>query len=103
MQLIDLPAELLSSLPNYLDTLNDWYALVSTSKKFYTTCAGSFATFPPIFSGDSDDYKSSAYSYFVIAGSARQLADWAVSSEQNRLELGRILALGGHKELLTVS
>lgn len=100
MQLTDLPEALLSKLPNYLDTLHDRYALISSSKPLYKACANTQATFPPIFPGNPNNHRSSAYSHFIIAGSARQLADWAVSSDENRLKLGNTLAVGGIRELL---
>lgn len=92
MQLTDLPAELLSKLPHYLNTLNDWYALIRISPCVYKACTETKATFLPIFPGDLNLH--------IIAGSARQLADWAVSKEENRSKLGNTLSYGGNKGLL---
>lgn len=100
MPLIDLPAVILSTIPDYLHSLNDWYALIRSSRVLYTACAASTATYPRIFPGDPNDHSCSAYGHFIIAGSARQLADWAVHRQENRLRLGKLLDLGGNQELL---
>ncbi|MCJ1452074.1 hypothetical protein MMC28_002415 [Mycoblastus sanguinarius] len=76
MQLINLPAELLTSLPNYLYSLDDWYSLVRTSRRFYNTCAHTKAVFPPTF--------LEHHPHQLLAGSVRQVADWAVESEEKR-------------------
>jgi len=87
MQLTDLPAELIASLPNYLHSLDDLYSLTSTSRIFYNTCANTSATFPPTFAKKYGQNLLPPHPHLLLAGTARQIADWAVQSERNRQEL----------------
>lgn len=87
MQLTDLPAELIASLPNYLHSLDDLYSLVGTSRIFCNTCANTSATFPPTFAKKYGQNLLPPHPHLLLAGTARQIADWAVQSERNRQEL----------------
>jgi hypothetical protein len=87
MQFRDLPAELIASLPNYLHSLDDLYSLISTSRIFYHTCANTFATFPPTFAKKYGQNLLPPHPHLLLAGTARQIADWAVQNERNRQKL----------------
>lgn len=102
MQLTDLPAELIASLPNYLHSLDDLYSLIRTSRFFYNTCANTFATFPPIFAKKNGQDLLPPYPQLLLAGTARQIADWAVQSERNRQKLYDVIT-AGNEELLDLA
>jgi hypothetical protein len=87
MELTDLPAELIASLPNYLHSLDDLYSLISTSRIFYNTCANTSATFPPTFVKKYGQNLLPPHPHLLLAGIARQIADWAVQNERNRQKL----------------
>lgn len=87
MQLIDLPAELIVYLSYHLDSVNDLYSLISTSRVFYNLCANSLAALPPRFPKRYGYGLLQPHPYLLLAGTARQIADWAVQSEGNRQNL----------------
>lgn len=75
MQLTNLPAELVASLPNYLHSLDDLYSLIDTSRIFYNTCANTFATLPPTFVKKYGQNLLFPHSHLLLASTARQIAD----------------------------
>ena len=87
MQLTNLPAELIANLPTYLHSLDDLYSLISTSRIFYHTCANTVATFPPTFAKKYGQNLLPPHPHLLLAGTARQIADWAVQNERNRQKL----------------
>ena len=87
MQLTDLPAELIANLPDYLHSLDDLHSLISTSRLFYNTCANTAAAFPPTFAKKYGQSLFPPHPHLLLAGTARQVADWAVQSEENRQQL----------------
>ena len=94
MQLLDLPAELISLLPQYLSSLQDLYSLLQTSRIFYRICMSSNAALPPVFPKLHGQSLLPPHPHLLIAGTARQIADWAVQSVNNRSELYEKLLRG---------
>ena len=84
MYITDLPSELIALLPNYLHTLDDLYALIQTSRYFYTLCSDTKAKYPPILRQKDGQYALPPHPDLLLCGVARQIADWAVKSGQNR-------------------
>ncbi|KAL9119618.1 MAG: hypothetical protein Q9187_003829 [Circinaria calcarea] len=94
MQLLDLPAELLELLPYRLSSLQDLYSLLRTCRVFYRVCESSKATLPPAFPKLHGQSLLPPHPHLLLAGVARQVADWAVQSDENRAELYETLLLG---------
>lgn len=103
MKVTDLPNDLLISLPYYLGSLDDWYAVIRTCRRFYHTCVNTKATFPAFFVRSHKDGLLSVHRDLLMAGSARQVADWAVRSQQNRQELWDAIFTEGEEGLLKLS
>ena len=76
----DLPLEVTSRLPEYLHSLDDWYALIQTSRYLYDTCSSSKAKFPSLFRVQKP---LTPHPHFVLAGCSRQIADWATDCAEN--------------------
>lgn len=74
----DLPVELVSEVEKHLGNLQNRCALSSTSRQFYRICRHSSVKLPI---GPNADVR------FVLASSARQISDWASSSETNKEQL----------------
>ncbi len=102
MQLTDLPAELIASLPNYLHSLDDLYSLLSTSRVFYNSCANTSATLPPTFAKKYGQSLLPPHPHLLLTGTARQIADWAVQSAGNQQELYDAITQG-NKGLLDLA
>ena len=99
MLITDLPLELLASLPDYLDSLDDWYALIRSSRSFRNTCSTTKAVFPPVFAKKGGQELFPPHPHLLLSGIARQIADWAVQSEVNTCVVKESLARG-HEGLL---
>ena len=87
MNVTDLPNDILTSLPYYLHCIDDWYAVIRTCRRFYHACGTTKATFPAFFARRFTKGSLPVHRDLLIAGSSRQVADWAVKSEDNRREL----------------
>ena len=91
MNVTDLPNDILTNLPHYLYCIDDWYAVIRTCRRFYHTCATTKATFPAFFARrftkGSLQVHHEVHRDLLVAGSIRQVADWAVKSQENRQEL----------------
>ena len=87
IKITDLPNEILTRLPHYLACLDDWYATIQTCRRFYNTCANTKATFPAFFARDHTEGCWLIHADLLMAGSARQVANWAITSQQTRQEL----------------
>ena len=85
LHITKLPMEILCQLPYMLDSIDDLYALLSTSRIFYQACAGSSAKLAP---------SRSMEKRLTLAGTARQIADWAVQSTSHRTRFTYILEKG---------
>lgn len=83
--------EILCQLPYMLDSIDDLYALLSTSRIFYQACAGSSAKLAP---------SRSMEKRLTLAGTARQLADWAVESPSHRTKFAKALEKGSSGMML---
>lgn len=100
LKVTDLPNEILCRLPHYLACLDDWYATIQTCRRFYHTCGHTKATFPAFFTRRHSDGCLPVHIDLLIAGSARQVADWAVKSKQNRQELVDAINMEAYEGLL---
>lgn len=76
LHITKLPMEILSQLPYMLDSIDDLYALLSTSRIFYQASAGTSAKLAP---------SRRVERRLTLAGTARQVADWAVKSPYNEV------------------
>ncbi|OBZ79304.1 hypothetical protein A0H81_00412 [Grifola frondosa] len=94
MLITDLPADILASLPEYLDSLDDLHSLILTSRCLHTWTSNptpsvvrSLATTP--------ESGIQPYPHVFIAVKARALADWAIQSPENRNRLSTAITTGG--------
>lgn len=78
LHITKLPMEILIQLPHFLDNLDDLYALLSTSRLFHRACFGTSAKLPV---GPKTDVR------LALAGTARQVADWASRCQPNNYKL----------------
>jgi hypothetical protein len=85
LHITKLPMEILSQLPHMLDSIDDLYSLLSTSRIFYQACAGTSAKLSP---------SRRMEKRLTLAGTARQVADWAVKSTSKKLEFAYALEKG---------
>ena len=92
MRLDELPEELLIRLPDFLDSLDDLYALLRVSRIFYRTCFDTKATFPPLFA--KRDGQALFSDHLILSGVARQVGDWAVKAEESRGKLHAAISNG---------
>ena len=90
----DLPPELISLLPNYLSSLDDWYALIRTSRYFYNACANTTARFPAVFQERDGRPFLRPHPHMLLSGIARQIGNWAVQSDANLNSLWKALDTG---------
>ncbi len=93
-ELTDLPTDILFILPHYLHSLDDLYALIRTCRVFYNTCASSTAVLPPSFAKRLGQHLPSPYPHFILTATARQIADWAVQSDERRDQLLKAIKQG---------
>jgi hypothetical protein len=94
MGLMDLPADLLVSLPHYLDSVEDLYALLRVNRALYTICNSTKAALRPKLKRRNGRHVFEPHPHMLIAGTARQVADWAVQSIENRNHLHSALLRG---------
>ncbi len=100
VKVTDLPNEVLAGLPWYLECVDDWYAVVRTCRRFYHTCNNTKATFPAFFARNYTKGCLPVHSDLLMAGSARQVADWAVKNQQTRQELWDAIEMESEEELI---
>lgn len=87
MNINDLPPEIVALLPDYLHSLDDLYSLLHTSRTFYRCCALTRARLSPPFAKKHGQHLLSPHPLLILAGTARQIGEWAVSSKEGRQEL----------------
>jgi hypothetical protein len=102
MKLLDLPSDITSLLPTYLHSITDLYALLSTCRALYNAFAFSEAKLPPILPRLYGQPLLPPHPHLILAGTARQVADWAIASRENRAVLYESL-LEGNCGLLKLS
>lgn len=91
--ILRLPLEILSQIPYGLENLDELYALLCTSRLFYQICSKTPAKLA---------LSSKLDSRLAVIGTARQIADWAVESQQNREKVGSAIS-GGNAGLLALA
>lgn len=91
MKLNDLPTDILLSLPNYLNSLDDHYSLIRTSRTLYLSCAWSKAKLSPSFAKRDGQKTLSPHRDLLLASIARQIADWAAQCQENRSAFLRVI------------
>ena len=102
MNITDLPNDILTNLPHYLYCLDDWYAVIRTCRRFYYACATTKAIFPAFFAKSVTNFFSPINYDLLMAGSIRQVADWAVKSQENRQELWDAIAMEAGEALINL-
>ena len=90
MALLDLPNEVLANIFENFDSLHDHSSLAQTCKTMYAV--GSFVKIDWMLIPVS--YSITPYKRLLVAIRARQVADWAVETADNRQELDNALKLG---------
>lgn len=94
MRLLDLPFDIISLLPTYLHSITDLYALLSTCRALHNAFAFSEVRLPPILPRLYGQPLLPPHPHLILAGTARQVADWAVASRGNRASLYESLLEG---------
>lgn len=96
MHLLDLPEDLVGSLPFYLDSIHDLYSLIRCSRALYTICGRSNASLSPrlLETRDARHHPLQPHPHLLIAGTARQVGNWAVQSISNRNALHSAIIRG---------
>ncbi|MCJ1242242.1 hypothetical protein MMC14_010249 [Varicellaria rhodocarpa] len=102
MQLLDLPTELLALIPQHLSCLQDHYNLIRTCRAVYHNCAFVRSPLPPVDPNSHDPPPFLPRPRLLLAGVARQIADWVIQSESNRSQLNDAL-LRGNEGLLDLA
>jgi hypothetical protein len=95
--LLDLPREILFSIPRHLPSIYDLYCLFSTSRQLYDLFGGRDAyqcKLPPILPKKDGQYLMSPHPHFLLALTVRQVADQAARSPQIEDELYEALFRG---------
>jgi len=93
MKLDGLPVDVLTYLPEHLLSIYDFYSLFSTCRLFYEQYGIPHAhpyALPPL----TPSHIMQPYPHLLIAGTARQIGDWAGRSKHNDDELYDCLARG---------
>ena len=93
LNVTDLPNDILTNLPHYLYCIDDWYAVIRTCRRLYHACATTKATFPAFFARRFTKGSLPVHRDLLMAGSIRQVADWAVKSQENRQELWDVITM----------
>ncbi|KAF8208773.1 hypothetical protein K438DRAFT_1812858 [Mycena galopus ATCC 62051] len=102
MSLDTLPPDVLLDLPQYLHSLEDLLSLFSTNRTLYRTCANPSPKIVLRLAADSGRVFFRPHPHFLIAATARQLADWAVK-EGDRRYLLEVAIQGGVQTLLELA
>ncbi|KAI9872465.1 MAG: hypothetical protein M1830_001599, partial [Pleopsidium flavum] len=85
--LFDLPTDILVTLPDYLHSLDDLFALIRICRVLYNTCAASTAVLPHISVESFEQCRLPQEPHLLLTATARQIADWAVQSDERRDQL----------------
>ncbi|KAF8208776.1 hypothetical protein K438DRAFT_1812863 [Mycena galopus ATCC 62051] len=102
MSLDTLSPDLLLDLPQYLHSLEDLLSLFSTNRTLYRTCANPSPKIVLRLAADSGRVFFRPHPHFLIAATARQLADWAVKEDDRRYLL-EVAIQGGVQTLLELA
>ena len=102
MNFLDLPSDIINSLPIYLHSVTDLYALLSTCRALYIAYGSSKVRLPPVLPRLFGQPLLPPHPHLLLAGTVRQVADWAVLSIANRARLHTSL-LEGNDGLLKLS
>ena len=102
MKLLDLPADIINILPQYIDSIYDLYNVLLTCKTFHTAYKDSNAKLPPILPRPDGQFLFQPHPRLLLTVVARQIGDWAVSSHANRYKLYQSL-LHGYEGLLSLA
>jgi hypothetical protein len=94
MKVLDLPSDIISLLPSYLHSITDLYALLSTCRALYHAFAFPEVRLPPILPKLYGQPLLPPHPHLILAGTARQVANWAVTSTRNRTALYESLLEG---------
>lgn len=84
MLLTELPTDILVMLPQYLNSIDDLYSIISTCRTLHSTCNDPHIKLRPQLRRRDGQYLYQPHPHLLIAGCARQVGDWAVSSPTNR-------------------
>ncbi|KAK7063633.1 hypothetical protein R3P38DRAFT_7174 [Favolaschia claudopus] len=102
MSLESLPLDILLDLPEYLHDLEDLYSLFLTSRTLFRACANPSPKAIPRLAANCGRVLFRPHPHLLIAATARQLADWAIKSNNSRYLL-EIAVQGGVDNLLQLA
>lgn len=102
MDLLQLPIELLLTLPQYLHNIEDFTNLSSTSRVFRKVCSDASPNTLLRLAAASSRIFFRPDPHFLIAATVRQLSDWALLNSDNA-EVLRQAIHGGIYTLLALS
>ncbi|KAJ6509044.1 hypothetical protein C8R45DRAFT_463599 [Mycena sanguinolenta] len=97
-----LPAEILFDLPKYLHSLEDICSLFSTCRTLYRACANPSPKLVLQLAAGSGRIFFRPHPHFLLAATARQLADWAVEENHHRYRL-EVAIQGGVEKLFELA
>ena len=100
--LLSLPAELLKMVLCELDTLGNLLSLSMTCRYLHTFCSDAKTALRPEFYPYYVAYHRPPNLHLLVVAVARQIADWAIQSQENRDELNERLYMG-HDGLLELA
>ncbi|KAJ6620731.1 hypothetical protein B0H10DRAFT_2020314, partial [Mycena sp. CBHHK59/15] len=102
LRLDTLPPELLLGLPQYLYSIEDLHSLFSTCRTLYRTCSNPDPKYILRLAANSGRVFFRPHPHLLIAATARQVADWAVQSDDRRALL-EVAVQGGVEKLLELA
>lgn len=97
LKLLDLPGELLGHVAQRLPSIYDLYSLLRTCRTLYEVLGpdhGNGLLLPPILPQEDGRHLLDPHPYLILAGTVRQVADWAVASDERQDGLYELLIRG---------
>ena len=89
VQLLSLPAEIISLIAQHLYSLSDLFSLLQTCRKLYLLCTDPVTSpsLRPVFPQLHGQHVLPPHPHLLLAGVGRQIADWAIKCDNNRCKL----------------
>ena len=84
MLLTELPTDILVLLPSFLHSIDDLYSVISTCRTLQSVCYDENVKLRPELNRRDGQYLLQPHPHLLIAGTARQVGDWAVQTPENR-------------------
>ena len=94
MNLLDLPNEILSSLPLYIDDIETFTSVASSCRRLRENFARTHPKTILLLADASTPTFFSPHPYFLITGMARQVSSWALENKENAAHLRKVFQKG---------